>query len=414
MSAAAGSLLTPEGVAEAEAFLGEVGTDAWLLFDFGDRNPLAHRILGPRKTTRPAFAVVRRGADPLLLRHAIEASAWPDWPWPVREYADWREIPRILTALLAGCRAVAMEVSEGGALPVVDRVPAGIVDLVRATGVRVHSSADLVTIFHSRWSSRELALHRAAAEVLRDTALAAFARAAEAVGAGGLTEGVSPLTEGALADWIRATLKEAGITEQVDAIVAGGARSADPHYHPRDGGAPLEPDSVLLIDLWGSSPGGVPADQTWMGYLGASPPDVLSRTWTAVRDARDDALAFLRRGMTTGASMRGYEVDAVARATLRGRGLGDHFAHRLGHSIDRDLHGSGPNLDDFETHDDRRLIAGIGFSVEPGVYLPGVFGVRSEVNVYLDEDEPLVTPVVIQTELLTMPALPSAATGLPA
>jgi Xaa-Pro aminopeptidase len=394
VSSARSSLLTPEGVAEAAAFLAEKEIDAWLLFDFGDRNPLAHRLLGPGKTTRPAFAVVRAGATPVLLRHAIESSAWPDWPWPVREYSDWRQVPWLLATLLAGCRVVAMEVSEGGALPVTDRVPAGVIDLVRATGVRVRSSADLVTTFHSRWSWSQLERHRVAAELLRTTALGAFSRALEAARS-------SSLAEGEVADWIRATLRHAGITEQVDAIVAGGERSADPHYQPGGRGAPLEQDSVVLIDLWGSFPGGVPADQTWMGYLGASPPDSLSRAWDAVRAARDEALAFLDRRAKAGEVIHGYEVDVVARAALRSRGLDRHFVHRLGHSIDHDLHGSGPNLDDFETHDDRRLIPGIGFSVEPGVYLPGEFGVRSEVNVYLGAAGPEVTPAAIQTELLT-------------
>ena len=393
---AAGALLTAEGLAEAGAFLAEMGADGWLLFDFGDRNPLAHRILGPGKTTRAAFALVRPGAAPVLLRHSIERSAWPDWPWAVREYSDWRAVPRVLATLLAGCSVVAMEVSEGGALPVVDRVPAGITELVRATGVRVRSSADLVTIFHSRWSPTQLERHRVAAEVLRATALGAFARAADAAR-------LNPIQEGDLADWIRVTLKGAGITEQVDTIVAGGARSADPHYQPRGRGAALEPETALLIDLWGAFPKGVPADQTWMGYLGADPPDALSRTWAAVREARDEALAFVRARVSSGAPTRGYEVDAVARAALRSRGLDRHFTHRLGHSIDHDLHGSGPNLDDFETHDDRRLVTGIGFSVEPGVYLPGEFGVRSEVNVHLGGAGPEVTPSAIQTDLLTAP-----------
>jgi Xaa-Pro aminopeptidase len=260
----------------------------------------------------------------------------------------------------------------------------------------VRSSADLVTVFHSRWSPRELERHRAAAEVLRDTALAAFTRASDDAQS-------NPLAEGELAGWIRATLRGAGITEQVDAIVAGGVRSADPHYQVRGRGAPLGPESVVLIDLWGSFPGGVPADQTWMGYLGANPPDALSQAWAAVREARDEAIAFLTRRAKAGLATRGCEVDAVARAVLRGRGLDRHFVHRLGHSIDHDLHGWGPNLDDFETHDDRRLVAGIGFSVEPGVYLPGAFGVRSEVNVYLGETGPEVTPAVIQTELLLGP-----------
>jgi Xaa-Pro dipeptidase len=389
------SLLSPEGRVELEGLLDRAGADGWLLYDFRDQNPLAHRLLGLGKTTRRAFAFLPRRGDPVVLRHAIEASAWRRWPWEERTYSGWRELEPGLVKLLSGAKVVAMEVSPGGGVPTMDRVPCGIVELVRKAGVRVVSSGDLVTSFHSRWSARGLELHRAAAGCVRRIALDAFQRAATAA------DGPAPITEAALMDQIHAELLQVGLSDQTGCIVAAGSGSADPHYHPEGVGRPLLRDSVLLIDLWGRAPdGGIPADQTWMGFLGTTPPDRVRRVWEAVRDARDRALAFLSERAASGESVRGFEVDRVARASLAEHALDRWFVHRLGHSIDSDLHGSGPDLDDLEARDDRVLLPGVGFSVEPGVYLPGEFGVRSEVNVHWRGDGLEVTPGEIQRDLL--------------
>ncbi len=389
------ALLTPDRMEEVSALLSSHGVDAWLLYDFHDQNPLAHRLLGLGKTTRQAFALFPRRGHPILLRHAIEASPWSRWPWESREYHGWRELIQGLRDLLSSLEVVAMEVSENGAIPAVDRVPLGVVDMVRATGVSVTSSMNLVTAFHARWSNEGLKLHRVAAEVVRAIALVAFQKAAEAA------SGRTPILEVELMEWIRTELRANGLTDQEDCIVAGGEHSSDAHYEPVGHGAPLEEGSVVLIDLWGRHPdGGIHADQTWMGFLGQRPSDRLVEVWSAVREARDAALGFLSGRAAKGESVRGWEVDEVARRTLARRELDLYFIHRLGHSIDRDLHGSGPNLDDLETREERRLLPGVGFSVEPGVYIPGELGVRSEVNVHWGADGPEVTPQEIQDELL--------------
>ena len=241
-----------------------------------------------------------------------------------------------------------------------------------------------------------LRLGCAAARVVRSVAHEALRRAAWSA------RGPAPFAEAELRDWIRGRLREEGLTEQEDAIVAVGPSSADPHYEPEGAGAPILADALVLVDLWGAFSEGIPADQTWMGYLGATPPDDVRKVWGAVRDARDGALAFLKERAHARRDVRGYEADAVARASLRSAGFDDAFVHRLGHSIDTQLHGSGPNLDDFETRDERRLLPGVGVSVEPGVYLPGRFGVRSEVNVFWGESGPEVTPPEIQRDLLLL------------
>jgi Xaa-Pro aminopeptidase len=263
-------------------------------------------------------------------------------------------------------------------------------------GVELSSSGDLVSRFHSAWTQTQLSDHKRAASVVADVARRAFERAAGAVREG------APIGEGTLSDWIRAELRDAGLVDQMDCIVAIGRTAADPHYQPVAAGETIDRGNLLLIDLWAAYAGSVAADQTWMGVLA---PRVDARTqeiWEAVRDARDAALQFLRERHESGQEVRGFEVDQVARTLIADRGYGDHFVHRTGHSIDTDLHGSGPNLDNLETRDERLLVEGVGFSVEPGIYIADDIGVRSEVNVYWGPDGPVVTPSNVQNEIFLL------------
>jgi Xaa-Pro aminopeptidase len=285
-------------------------------------------------------------------------------------------------------------------VPGLDYVPAGVTSMLLGLagdeGLELASSGDLVSRFHSAWTPAQLADHRRAAEIVADVARRAFSRAADAVKA------KKPTTEGALSEWIRSELRAGGLTEQPDCIVAIGPRASDPHYAPEGEGETIAKGSLLLIDLWAGYPGSVYADQTWVGALAPSVDAKTREVWTAVRDARDAALDFLRARAKEKEEVRGFEVDDVARAVIRERGFGDLFVHRTGHSIDVELHGSGPNLDNLETRDDRVLVPGVGFSVEPGVYLPDEIGIRSEVNVYWGPDGPEVTPSSPQTDIFLL------------
>jgi Xaa-Pro dipeptidase len=403
----AAPLLDSDAPARVSALLAQGGTgaDGWLLYDFRDQNPLAHDMLGLGKTTRRAFVLFRKDGEPVLLRHAIEASSWREWPWESRSYAGWQELEGALASLLEGMTSVAMEVSPRSAVPTVDRVPSGVVELVRETGVEIVTSGDLVSHFHSGWGPEGLASHRRAADVVRAVAHEAFERVAAAIRAG------SPLREGEVMAWINDTLRARGLPIHTGCIVAIGRTAADPHYSPGGDGEAITAGVPLLIDLWGAEPGGVPADQSWMAFLGADPDPRTLEVWTAVRDARDRALDLLRTAATERRELRGWEVDRAARDLLGERGLGQWFVHRLGHSIDRELHGSGPNLDDLETRDERRILPGTGFSVEPGVYIAGEIGVRSEVNVHWGEDGPEITPRDYQRDLLLLDVTPVAGAG---
>ncbi len=397
------------GVAEAlsrgtlervQRTLAELGLDGWLLFDFHGLNPVATRVLGlgGGLATRRLFVLLPASGAPIAVAHRIESHRIEGFPGEVRLYAAWRELDQELGRLLKG-RKVAMEYAPNDAVPYLDRVPAGVVELVRASGAEVVSSSELVTAVAARWSPAELLGHRRAAELLREIALAAFAQTRDWLAAGD-----ARCSEQGVQAWVLEAFARAGLVTNAPPIVGVGPSSANPHHEPSTTRAtPIGADQVLLLDLWaGTSADAVYADQTWMAFTGPVVPDEVQRVFDVVRAARDRAVETLREAWRGRRPVSGADLDDAARGVIRAAGFAEYFVHRTGHSIDRDLHGSGPHLDNFETHDVRKLAAGIGFSVEPGIYLPRRFGIRSEVNVALQEDGPEVTPAEPQRELVRL------------
>jgi Xaa-Pro aminopeptidase len=384
----------PDRIALGEA-LGAIDADGWLLFAFHGLNPVATRILELEGlNTRRLFVYLPGRGEPVAVAHRIELAPVAGFPGRVLPYSRWEELHAALGSVVAGKR-VAMEVSPEDAVPYLDRVPAGVIELVRRLGGTVVPSGPLVSRFASAWTEAEAADHRYAAEVLAAVARAALTQA--------VREGGTGLTETALQARVVAAAEAKGLVFDTLPIVGFGSHSANPHYEPHAGkDGSLQPGDVVLLDLWaGRSRTTVFADQTWMGYAGARPPERVTRVWEVVRGARDAAVAAVRDAAAAGRPIAGFQADRAARGVIDAAGYGDRFVHRTGHSIDRDLHGSGPHLDDYETHDDRRLVPGIGFSVEPGIYLPGEFGVRSEVNMHWGARGPEVTPQEPQRDLIT-------------
>jgi Xaa-Pro aminopeptidase len=384
----------PDRAALREA-LAEAGADGWLLYAFHGLNPVATRILELEGlNTRRLFVLLPREGEPVAVAHRIELAPVANFPGRVLPYARWEELHAALGSIVAGQR-LAMEVSPEDAVPYLDRVPVGVVELIRRLGGTVVPSGSLVSRFAAGWTAAEVADHRFAAEVLAEVARDALSQA--------VREGDRGLTETALQARVVAAVEARGLVFDTLPIVGFGPNSANPHYEPHAGSdAPLRSGEVVLLDLWaGRSRTTVFADQTWMGFAGERPPERVTRVWDVVRAARDAAVAAVQGAAAAGRAIAGFEADRAARAVVEAAGFGERFVHRTGHSIDRDLHGSGPHLDDYETHDDRRLIPGIGFSVEPGIYLPGEFGVRSEVNMHWGTEGPTVTPRAPQTALVT-------------
>jgi Xaa-Pro aminopeptidase len=391
-------VLTPATLPELQRAIADAGVDGWLLFDFQGCNPIAGALLGLEgMVTRRIFVWVPRAGVPRALGHAIEPGPWRTWPaeWQHATYSSWRELESAVGGMVQGSR-LAMEYSPGDAVPYIDRVPAGVLEMVRAAGAReIVSSGTLVTRFVASWTPAHVASHRRAAATIRGIALDAFELAGQRARTG------QPIAEHELMAWMLERFERAGVSTDHGPNVSAGANAANPHYEPSaERPRRIVEGDVLLIDLWAREPGGVWADQTWMATIGA-PSARAQEIWRAVRDARDAAIQKLRDDVAAGEPLRGGDVDDAARAVIDARGFGKFFTHRTGHSIDpRSLHGAGPHLDNLETREERLLVPGVGFSIEPGIYVPGEIGMRTEVNAYIEAGRAVITPDEYQRELI--------------
>lgn len=374
--------------------------DGWLFFDHHRRDGLAYRILGfepPRTPTRRWYYFVPAQGEPVKLAHRIEAGMLDALPGAKRLYAGWQEQEERLRELLAGARRVAMQYSPRCAVPYVAMVDAGTVELVRSLGVEVLSSAALVQQFEALWTPAQYASHKRAQAKVDAVRAAAFRLAEERLADG------RPVTEFEIKQFILNAFETEGLCTDHGPIVAVNAHASDPHYEPQaSGSSEIRKGDLLLIDLWAKlrEPGSVYYDITWTAFCGAAPPQRMLDVFQAVAGARDAAVTRVMKAAESGEPLCGYQVDDAARSYLRERGLDEYFIHRTGHSIGEDVHGTGANMDNFETHDDRPVVPGLCFSVEPGVYL-AEFGIRSEVNVYRSESGAEVTGEV-QRELLRL------------
>ena len=388
-------------IAAVQDRLRTAGLDGWLLYDFHGSNPIAAQLAGltsgAHMTTRRWYYLIPATGQPRGLVHAIERHNLDALPGERVVYSGRQQLDAGLTEMLSGLKTVAMEYSPMCAIPYLSRVDAGTVEMVRARGVEVVSSGDLVQQFEAAWTDEQLATHRAASESLYRIKDRAFAMASDAIAHG------RSLSEFELQQKMMKWFDEEGLVTDSPPVVAVGGNAGDPHYLPTaDRCRAVVPDEVLLLDLWGKKQdkGAVFADITWVAVTSARVPDEVSRAFRAVADARDSAVRLVVEAARDGRDLRGWEVDEAARAVLMGQGYGDRIVHRTGHSLGENVHGNGVHMDDFETHDDRRVLPGTGFTVEPGLYFE-TFGVRTEINVYRGEREAVVTGPR-QSEIVTL------------
>lgn len=370
--------------------LREEGLDGWLFFDHHRRDPLAYRVLGLETAfdpTRRWYYFIPAEGEPRKLVHRIESGVLDPLPGDKIQYAGWTAQRDGLGRILAGRRRIAMQYSAGCAVPYVSMVDAGTLELVRATGVEVASSANLIQFFEARWDQARLESHLAAGRKMDALRRAAFEFIGDRLRAR------EHVTEWDIASFIRQGFASEGLVADHGPIVAFNEHASDPHYEPRETGSlPVKAGDVVLIDMWAKlrAPDSVYYDITWTGFCGPNPPDALRRIFEIVRGARDAAVERVRAAVAAGETLRGFEVDDAARGYIARHGYGEQFFHRTGHSIGQEVHGVGANMDNLETHDDRCVIPWTCFSIEPGIYLPE-FGVRLEVNVFVGDREARVT-----------------------
>jgi Xaa-Pro aminopeptidase len=391
----------PLDIVAVQRALRAANVDGWLLYDFHGSNPIAAHLAGltdgTHMTTRRWYYLIPANGEPRGLVHAIERHNLDRLPGPKQIYAGRRQLDDGLTRLLAGIRRVAMEYSPLCAIPYLSRVDAGTAEAIRGRGVEILSSGDLVQQFEASWTQGQLASHRTASASLYRIKDRAFETARAALRDG------RALNEYELQQLMARWFDEEGLVSDEPPVVAVGAHAGDPHYMPTaETAIPIVRDEILLLDLWGKTrePGAVFADITWVGVGSSRVPDEAARAFGAIAAARDAAVSLVEDAAARGRELHGWEVDTAARSVLEERGYGDRILHRTGHSLGELVHGNGVHMDDYETHDDRRVLPGTGFTVEPGLYFD-TFGVRTEINVYRGEREALVTGPR-QAEIVTL------------
>jgi len=373
--------------------------DGWLFYDFRGRDPIAQRILAlpEHMRTRRWFYFIPAKGTPKKLVHKIESESLAALPGETLYYAGQDELRKNVGKMLRRAKNVAMQYSPKNAIPYVAMVDAGTIELVRSSGAKVVSSADLVQKYEACWTVEQLESHRSAGVAIDRIVREAFQLAAKNV------REKKTLTEFDLKNWILKEFDAAGIWAEDGPDVAVNAHASDPHYGPTaETASPIREGDLLLLDVWGKKkgPGSVYYDVTWVGYLGAKVPEKYSKVFSVVREARDRAVELIRKSIAAGKPLQGWQVDKAARSVVEKAGYGKYFFHRTGHSIGEKVHGNGVNMDGLETHDSRHLIPRTCNSVEPGIYLSD-FGIRSEVDVYIDESEARVTGAV-QNEILAL------------
>ena len=383
-----------------QSALREEHLDGWLFFDHHQRDPLAYRILklNPKQVaSRRWYYFIPAQGEPKGLVHNIEPGILGSLPGEIRKYSSWTAQVDGLHHLLSGCRKIAMQYSPKCAIPYVSLVDGGTLELVRGTGVEIATSANLVQLFEARWTAEQLEMHLEAGRRVDRVRAEAFQKIAAALASS------QTITEWDINRFIRAGFEKSGLVTDHGPIVAVNSNMSNPHYEPEpQGSREIRPGDAVLIDMWAKldQSSAVYYDITWTGYCGATPPSALQNVFEVVRDARDRAVQRVQIAIPSGTVLHGFDVDDAARAYIKDRGFGEYFVHRTGHSIGEEVHGTGANMDNLETHDERKIIARTCFSVEPGVYLPE-FGIRSEVNVYVGETEARVTGEV-QQKLVTI------------
>jgi len=374
--------------------------DGWLFYSFRGSDPIAENILRldhAKFTTRRWFYFVPAKGTPQKIVHAIETGTLDSLPGNKQIYLPWQQLHEHLRNVLSGVRKIAMQYSPMNAIPYISRVDAGTVELVRSFGIEVVSSADLVQTFEAVWSDEQLETHLYAAKHMREIVDVTAAEGGRRV------RGNVPVTELDIQDFILKEFDRRDLTAGHPPIVAINAHSADPHYAPNaDDNLPMRKGDFLLVDMWSKRrlPHAVYDDITWTFFIGGAVPEEYQKIFNVVREGRDAAIKAAQQRYPAGEVLYGWQIDDVARQSITKAGYGQYFIHRTGHSIHEEVHGNGANIDNLETQDSRRLMARTCFSIEPGVYLKGTFGVRSEVDMYLSEKEAIVTGQPVQTHVI--------------
>ena len=388
-------------IARIQEELRSAGVDGWLFYDFHNRDAIAYHVLGldfGKFTSRRWFYWVPAEGSPVKLCSKVESTKLDPLPGDARLYLSWRELHASLKSMLGAARTVAMQFSPAANIPYVSIVDGGTIELIRSLGYEVVSSAGLVQTFQAVLDDAAYRSHLAAGERVQRIKDEAFALVGRELRAG------RTITQYDVQQYIVNRYADDGLTCKGEfPIVGTNEQPANPHFEPTPANArPIRKGDTLLIDLWAklNEPGSIFYDITWCGFVGSNPPPKYVEIFKVVRDARNAALEFIRARYAGRTPVFGWEVDDVCRAVVEKAGYGAYFIHRTGHSIGEEVHGNGVNIDNLETRDERELVPGICFSIEPGIYLAGEMAVRSEIDVFITPAGSVDVAGDMQSELI--------------
>ena len=386
-------------VAEIQTALQNEKLDGWLLYDFRGSDILIPRILKTERLggSRRWFYFIPAKGEPVKVVHAIEPDQIDVLPGKKLIYREWSLLKSQVKTAIGPVKKIAMQYSPNNDIPYISRVDAGTIEMVRSLGIDIVTSADLVQQFEAVWTDEQLAMHKDGAGKMQKIILETFAEIKRRMLAN------EPTTEIDVQQFMMAQYSKVGMRPS-PMIVAVNANAASPHYFPtKERKSPIKRGDLVLIDTVSKvdKPRAPAVDMTWMGYVGETVPDEYVKIWNIVYEAQQTAFKFVKASMNTGKPIRGADVDDVSRGVIRKAGYADQFLHRTGHSIGEEGHGNGANIDNLETRDSRRLIPRTAFSIEPGIYLAGKFGIRSEIDVYVSENDAIIT-APHQTEILAI------------
>jgi Xaa-Pro aminopeptidase len=384
--------MTPSRLEQIQTAIREQKLDGWLFYDHHHRDPIAYRILGLDENSfvsRRWYYFIPATGEPRKLVHRIESGKLDSLPGEKNEYSSWQELEQKLEAMLTGSEKIAMQYSPRNAIMYVSMVDAGTVELLRSFGKDIVSSADLVSIFEAVLTEVQIETHFAAQGKLDEVLRAGWQLISDATKNSGHTD------EFSVVEFLQQGIVRAGLFTDHGPNCSAGPNSADSHYEPtRESSRPIKAGDFVLIDIWAklaNVPNAVWYDITTTGVIGRAPTDREQLVFHTVRDARDAAIAAVQAAYVANQPIAGWQADDAARHVIRAAGFGEFFTHRTGHNIAVSLHGNGAHLDNLETHDERLLLPNTCFSVEPGIYFPGEFGVRNEINMITRPGKAVVT-----------------------
>lgn len=383
---------------QIQDFLNAEKLDGWLLADFHARNTIAVEFLNlPLHVTRRFFYLIPSEGEPVGLIHNIEKDKFQHLPGKKIHFSSYNVLESSLKDILKGHRRIAMEYSSGGRLPYIGLVDAGTIELVKSLGLEIASSADIVAYFQARMNANQIESHRKAAVLINQIKDEAFKLLKNSLAGG------NSINEKMVVDFIMRRFNEENLVTDFPPICAINTNISNPHYEPPEkNSAPIKKGSLLLIDLWAKlkESHSVFADITWMAYAGESVPDKYESIFKIVASGRDAAVDYLLKKFPK-ETVYGFDVDDACRKVITDAGYGEYFFHRTGHSILESVHGPGPNIDNLETEDRRKILPGHLFSVEPGIYLEE-YGFRTEIDVMLTEIGPEITTQPVQKKIIPL------------